>query len=521
MEADRRGFFRIVASTIALLARGPGLARAQERASEIHRSTRNTLLGALGERGRGFGTPPPPFKPYPRFQRLELPAVASEPALALAKAVRDYSPAGGLSATPLSLNELGRILYFTNGVTGRTRAGSRTVHLRAAPSAGALYAGEVYVVAERVRGLPSGLYYYAVRDHQLVEIRPGKLLEEVARGLEQPQAIESAGAAILLTNLFHRYTGRYANRGYRYALIDSGHIGENLRLAAASAGLRQSGPLRFEDDRLNGLLRVDGREEAVCAVHFLGHPGPGAEASGSVRGFVEKHRVHALPEQGPVIQRYHEATKLVPGGPDPSSAIPPQAPSAPSRSALDLARRSRPPTASVEDAIRKRRSAREFRPEPIGLADLGFVLEIAQGHANWQRASGVDLYLAAHRVKGLAPGLYLYEPQGHRLAPVRERDLRRPMIGACLGQKKAGSAAAGFLMVGRLAESAARSGDRSYRDLLIESGAIGQRIYLAAEAAGLAARNLAAFIDDELNGLMGWDGRREAVLHLTMLGHGD
>ncbi len=63
METDRRGFFGIVASTLALLLRGAGAAGAQERASEVHRSTRNTALGALGERGRGLGTPPPPFKP--------------------------------------------------------------------------------------------------------------------------------------------------------------------------------------------------------------------------------------------------------------------------------------------------------------------------------------------------------------------------------------------------------------------------------------------------------------------------
>ena len=54
--------------------------------------------------------------------------------------------------------------------------------------------------------------------------------------------------------------------------------------------------------------------------------------------------------------------------------------------------------------------------------------------------------------------------------------------------------------------------------LIHAAGAIGQRIYLAAEPTGLAARNLAAFRDDELNALLGLDGRREAVLHLTMLG---
>ena len=78
-------------------------------------------------------------------------------------------------------------------------------------------------------------------------------------------------------------------------------------------------------------------------------------------------------------------------------------------------------------------------------------------------------------------------------------------------------------MTARLTEPGSRTqlGDRSYRDQLIEAGAIGQRIYLAAEAAGFTARNLAAFMDDELNELMALDGRSEAVVHLTAFGGGD
>ena len=94
------------------------------------------------------------------------------------------------------------------------------------------------------------------------------------------------------------------------------------------------------------------------------------------------------------------------------------------------------------------------------------------------------------------------------------------MVRACLRQTKAGTAALGVLMVAKLADSALRAGDRSYRDLLLEAGALGQRIYLAAEAAGLTARNLAAFLDADLNALAGLDGTREAVVHLTMVGRG-
>ena len=73
----------------------------------------------------------------------------------------------------------------------------------------------------------------------------------------------------------------------------------------------------------------------------------------------------------------------------------------------------------------------------------------------------------------------------------------------------------------RLEEASARGGARAYRDLLLDAGAFAQRLYLGAEALGLAARNLAAFYDDQLDALMGIDGEREVAVHLTALGPGD
>ena len=184
----------------------------------------------------------------------------------------------------------------------------------------------------------------------------------------------------------------------------------------------------------------------------------------------------------------------------------------------------------VATAIRRRRSARVFEPPPVSLPDLAFVLKAAQGNPSLERAPGVELYLAAHAVEGLDPGVYRYRPagspgstgpDGHRLVVVRKAELRDALVKVCLGQEKAGSAAVGLVMAARLDSSDSPLGDRSYRDLLLESGAIGQRIYLAAEAVGLTARNLAAYVDDRFNEVLRLDQRRLFALHLTMLGHGD
>ena len=513
MRSDRRSFLRFLGAALAFAVGRPARARPRPGALEVHSATRNTVRGAIGAGLRRFATGPSSFKTYPGTEAMALPlASAAGTPRSLARVVRASEHDAGFSDAPLELAELGRLLHLTNGVTGRRRA----TLLRAAPSAGALYAGEVYVLAERVSGLAPGAYHYAVPDHALVRLRSGSFAGDVAGALERPALVANAAAIVLLSNVFRRYTARYANRGYRYALIDSGHIGENLCLGALSLGLRERAPLRFQDERLNALLGLDGRTEAVCALHLVGRPAPTAAPTAPlVRRLVEQGTAPARPLPGRAIERYHAATRLVEGD-TPNEAL--EAPALQTTPPGLTLPATPSPGMTVGACIDERRSAMHFREEPISLEQLSFVLEMADGHAPLRRAPGVELHVVAHRVADLTPGLYRYESEAHGLTAVRSGNLSGPMTRACLGQEMAGTAAAGLAMVGRIRAQAERLGERSYRNLLLESGAIAQRVYLSAEAQSLAARNLAAFLDDELNALLRLDGAERAVMHLTMLG---
>jgi SagB-type dehydrogenase family enzyme len=442
--------------------------------------------------------------------------------------LRKYKPAGAFASQPVLISELGTLLHHTNGITDPARI-DQTAPRRAAPSAGALYSGEIYVIAQQVRGLEAGLYYYAVAEHQLVRLQKGPLLKELANSLENSALAEGAAAAILLSNVFERYSHRYANRGYRYALIDSGHIGENLRLAGSALGLVDASPLRFWDDSLNRLLELDGRSEAVCALHLVGRAETGktAEPRAIERSFEEKQHsdpIEAAVHSGSLTEQFHEATKLQPAK---SPAAASGAPATPLKKSVDESAGTvelptpTPSTMGVTSSIRRRRSARVFEPSPVSQGDLSFILHAAQGNLALERAAGVELDLVVHDVTGVEPGVYHYQPMSHRLVTMRRGELRKELVAACLKQAKAGSAAVGFVMAARLDSVKSSLGDRHYRDLLIESGAIGQRVYLSAEAVGLAARNLAAFQDDRFNDLLALKSRGLVALHLTMLGHGD
>ncbi len=513
MDVERRDFLRLLGAA-ALLA--PTRAAAGAGAPAIHSQTRNSPMGAVGPR-RAPLREAGPFKPYPGAPRLPLPPLQDGPARPLAQLLDDYEPTPGFAGKPLELDALSSLLRLTNGVTGRA---GRTL-LRAAPSAGALYAGEVYVVAERVQGLEPGVYYYDVADHGLIRIRSGALRDAPVAAHALPPEVENAAALLVLTNVFRRYTVRYRNRGYRYALIDSGHIGENLRLVARALGLGETAPPGFQDAALAAVLGIEGPDEAVCALHAIGSAGP---ASGrSPLRLVERQHVDpgVLQGSGPVTARYHQATELVPapaglGDPAIGRASAPDADPAPA-SRIPLAA-APAPGAAIVDAILGRRSAAGFVDRPVSPGDLAFVLEAAGGHPALARAPGVDVYVVVHRVTGMAPGLCRFRPGSRRLERFHARDLRLALARACLGQARAGSAAVAIAMVARFEPSGTTLGSRRYRDQLIEAGAIGQRIYLAAESLGLAARNLAAFIDEDLNALLGLDPRRAGVIHLTVFG---
>jgi SagB-type dehydrogenase family enzyme len=190
------------------------------------------------------------------------------------RSVRAFSP------EPLTLSALGRLLWAATGIT----AGSNGDYYRAAPSAGALYPVETYVVAHRVAGLASGLYHYrlvgaddrgradATRGHALETLTKRDLRQEIAAAaLDQPLAAEAA-AVFVWTAVFSRSRWKYGERAYRYAYLDAGHIAAHVSLAAVGLGLGACQIAAFFDDEVNSLLGVDGDEEGAIYLTVVGHP---------------------------------------------------------------------------------------------------------------------------------------------------------------------------------------------------------------------------------------------------------
>jgi SagB-type dehydrogenase family enzyme len=207
-----------------------------------------------------WGQRPEQYKTYPGAKRIALPDPHPYRGLSLEEAIEARRSRRTYSGQPLSLAELSRLLYAAQGIT------QRQGELRAAPSAGALYPIELYAVAHNVAGLEAGIYHYAAPAHELELVRPGDWRAAVTRaGLGQGH-LGQANVCFILSAVFQRTRWKYHERAYRYVLLETGHIGQNLYLAATSMGLGACAVGSFLDDDLNGLLGLDGEEEAALVM---------------------------------------------------------------------------------------------------------------------------------------------------------------------------------------------------------------------------------------------------------------
>lgn len=210
-----------------------------------------------------WGDRPSRYKTYPDAERIPLPepdlqGLSVGQALEARRSIRSYTD------DQLSLKALSRLLHGAQGIT------APGPEFRAAPSAGALYPLELYPVVYDVAGVSPGIYHYAVREHALEQLEAGDFRSAITRAGLWQAFLGSANVCVILSAVFQRLRWRYRERSYRYVLLEAGHVGQNLYLAAAAMGLGACAVGAFLDDQLNNLLELDGQEEAVLYLLPIG-----------------------------------------------------------------------------------------------------------------------------------------------------------------------------------------------------------------------------------------------------------
>jgi SagB-type dehydrogenase family enzyme len=225
--------------------------------------------GQLGGGRLDWATKPDTYKRYPSVSTVELSAPQMSAGAGLWEVLARRRSVRRFQDRPLSEAELSQLMWAGQGITVQLKE----YGFRTAPSAGALYPVETYVVVNSVSSIEPGVYHYAVEEHALEQIKAGDFRVAAAQAALDQRMAALANVVFIWTAVFQRSKWKYRQRAYRYCYLDAGHLAQNVALAAVALGLGSCQIAALYDEEANLLLGLDGKEESALYMTVVGRPG--------------------------------------------------------------------------------------------------------------------------------------------------------------------------------------------------------------------------------------------------------
>jgi SagB-type dehydrogenase family enzyme len=448
---------------------------------EYHEFTKHTVQSLRrSQHVLDWRNMPDPFRHYTGVPVLDLPADPPGPVIPALELLQGASGATTAVDGPAFLSQL---LFYSASISASKLVPSTGYRyaLRVNPSSGNLHPTEFHFVTRGLKEWPDGLYHYRPSSH---------MAEQRAIGdFEMNLTGSSAPIVFILTSIRWREAWKYRDRAYRYCLHDIGHAWQAVALAARAMGCDSSASVDFPDDEIAQLCRLHEDEWPMLILELHGKSIPTREPEHRETVWYggEANQLSEETIAYPWIEAIHSATKI-------STKFDTAQQPAPTGSGEIELPQPALSTLGFGDVARKRRSALDFVGGPPSMSFPQLSAILSSTSPNF-----IQLYLYAHRVDGLHQGVYRYWPERAELQQIKSGDQRVAAAGLSLGQDLAGNACVAFSMIGDLERAVRSHGDRGYRYVHFEAGAIGQRLYLAAEALGLRATGIGAFFDDDVH----------------------
>jgi SagB-type dehydrogenase family enzyme len=453
---------------------------------------------------------PRPFKIYPNIEPSPLLREVSQTGVAALSTISEPLPSSRADSVP-DLQDLARILYFSAGITKQRKSPGGEIYFRAAACTGALYEIELYVVTGDLPGLDAGVYHFNPADVSLRLLRKGDFHGNLAQATAREPAVAGAPVTIICTGTYWRNAWKYQARTYRHFGWDNGTLLANMLAVSAASGLPAKIVLGFVDAEANRLLDLDTRREVSLCLVPVGHrsesslptsretPALGLETiplsqrEVEYPAMLEMHGASSLESEEEVAQWRGKQPVL--------------ASSAPAGEELQLERLPEEEQAkdTIEQVILRRGSTRVFdKTASITWAQLSTIFDCAtRGFpADFLEPPGTqltDLYLIVHSVQGLSPGAYFFLRERNSLELLKAGEFRADAHHLGLEQELPADACVDIFFLADLKRILERYGNRGYRAVQLEAGAIGGRMYLATYAQRLGATGLTFFDDDVTN----------------------
>ena len=445
---------------------------------------------------------PNPFRHYEGVPLLDLPADPLSPGFPTLRILAGEPPAATQPSTD-GAAFLSQLFFYSAAISAAKRvpATGAKYALRVNPSSGNLHPTEFHFVTQGLADWPDGLYHYRSSSHMAEQRATGRILP--------PE--QQAPVTFLLSTIAWREAWKYRERAYRYCLLDIGHAWQALDLSAAALGCSTTAMGQFDDDEVAKQWGLAPDEWPMLLIEIAAGAVPLHRSSTADTWYGgEPNRLSLDPIAYPLIEDIHEATKRLRVAAGHSLIVEPSA-------KVDPSLASRP----LGETVRARRSALDFRGGTMSFDELMAILRCSIGQrfaSDFSADPNMSVFAYIHDVRDLDAGAYRYSPPGGGgLERIMSGKQRAAAAGLSLGQDLAGNACAAFSIVANLERFCETWGDRGYRYAHFEAGAIGHRMYLAAEALGLRATGIGAFFDEKVHQYLGI--RDGYVVYHFAIGH--
>ncbi len=206
------------------------------------------------------------YKCYTRFLHLKI--TYTEIVTTLDSVIRARHSTRNFSRKPSSLKDIGNILHYSaSEQKNLSRGEEKEVHKehnkRVTPSAGGKYPIEIYFLVLQDGELKKGVYHYCVEKNEIEFLWDFSSINHNIDSLFTYPWVKNATYAFILTGVLRRNTTKYLDRGYRYMLLEAGHMGERLNLIPYALGLSSCGLTGLFDENIEKFLDIDRRRESV------------------------------------------------------------------------------------------------------------------------------------------------------------------------------------------------------------------------------------------------------------------
>jgi SagB-type dehydrogenase family enzyme len=191
---------------------------------------------------------------YSNSNKIKLPAPDKKDGMPVELAINNRRSVRDYSDKPLTIKEVSQLLWSAQGITNEERS------LRAAPSAGATYPLELYLVVDDVTGLEEGVYHYIPKGHYIKKIKDEQIKGELTTAALGQSFISDAPIILVISAVYERTTVRYGDRGKRYVHMEVGHVAENIYLQAESLDMGTVVVGAFADEKVKQLIGMKDKE---------------------------------------------------------------------------------------------------------------------------------------------------------------------------------------------------------------------------------------------------------------------